>query len=168
VDFGWDRIVDYVNAGAVGVRVTLTPYIGLESAELDVDIAVSDINGYSPQGAPILNTRYLYAYDRLIDNVPYIVGGIKRKEEIKSTAKIPLLGDLPILGWLAGGEQDSATETEIVVVITPKFMLGTESVLETPKEAQLVMDQVEGKEKLPIPINPFGFDQWLLDKEKKL
>ncbi len=179
VDFGWDRVVDYVKAGSVGVRVTIIPFIGQETAEADIDITVSDINGYSPQGAPIIHTRYLYSYARLKDNVPYVLGGIKREETIKNTAKIPLLGDIPVLGWLAGGEQDAAREKEVVIVVTPKFQVfekleGEKEIndvraaagMELSQDAQTVMAQVEGEQELSVPRNPFGFDQWLLDTEK--
>lgn len=165
-EYAFDRLVNYVKSGSVGVRVSILPFVGLESTEAAIDIAVSDVVGHSPQGTPIINTRFLFSYARLQDGVPYVIGGIQRKEEIKSTGKIPLLGDLPVLGWLAGNEQDKARETELVIVLTPQVILSSESKMEMPQEAQTVIAQVEGKEKLSVPTNPFGFDQWLLDSEK--
>ncbi len=165
-EYAYNRVVDYVKSGTVGVRVTLRPYIGLESAEVAVDVAVSDVNGYSPQGSPIINTRFLPSCVRVQDGTPYVLGGITRKEEIKNSNKIPLFGEIPVLGWLFGGEQDSASEEEIVIVMTPHFMLSSQSSMEMPKEAQTVIDQVEKREIVKIPSNPFGFDQWLLDSEK--
>ncbi|MCD6384850.1 hypothetical protein J7M23_03645 [Candidatus Sumerlaeota bacterium] len=165
-EYAFDRVVNYVKSGSIGVRVNILPFVGLESTEAAVDIAVSDVVGHSPQGTPIINTRFLFSYVRMKDGVPYVIGGIKRKEVIKSTGKIPLLGDLPVLGWLAGNEQDKARETELVIVLTPRVILSSESKMEMPQEAETVIAQVEGKEKLRIPTNPFGFDQWLLDSEK--
>jgi type II secretory pathway component GspD/PulD (secretin) len=165
-EYAYNRVVDYVKAGSVGVRVTLKPYIGLESAEVAVDIAVSDVNGYSPMGLPLINTRFLTSYVRVADGVPYVLGGITRKEEVKNSNKIPLLGEVPVLGWLFGGENDAASEEEIVVVMTPHFMLSSQSSMEMPEEAQTVINQVEKREVVKIPSNPFGFDQWLLDSEK--
>lgn len=165
-EYAYNRILNYLKTGSVGVKLNITPYVGLESAEADIDIAVSDVSGFTGTGSPIINTRFLYTYARLKDGVPFILGGITRKSRVQSSGKIPLLGDLPILGWLAGGEQNSARDTELVIVLTPKFIIGSESVLEMPKEAKTVIAQVEGKEPLQIPSNPFGFDQWLLDREK--
>ena len=166
LDYDYSRVLDYVKSGSVGVKVNITPYVGQESAEVDLSIAVSDVNGYSPQGSPIINTRYLNSYVRLKDGVPYMVGGITRKEVVKASNKVPLLGDIPVLGWLFGGEQSSASESEIVIVLTPRFMLDSQSKMEIPEEAQTVIRQVADNARLEIPSNPFGFDQWLLDKEK--
>ncbi len=180
MDAGYDRVLDYVKAGSVGVRANITPFVGQESTEAALDVSVSDVNGYSPQGYPMINTRYVHSYIRLKDGEPYVIGGIKRKETIKSTAKVPFLGDLPVLGWLVGGEQDVVRETELVIVITPKVIIGSDSDLEMAEQADTLRDtgmqlsdetkaviaQANGEAELKIPSNPFGFDQWLLGKEK--
>ena len=51
----------------------------------------------------------------------------------------------------------------MVVVVTPKFEIGAESVRELPEEARTIISQAKGEEEIPQPGIPFGFDQWLLD-----
>jgi hypothetical protein len=165
-EYPYGRQLTYANTGSVGVRLQLTPYIGLESMELAITLDISSLSGYTPQGTPMINVRHADSYVRLANGEPLVIGGLKRVEKVKRSGKVPFLGSLPVVGWVFGGETDGNRETELVIVLKPKVMLSTDSVLEMPQEAKTIMAQVNGEQALPIPKNPFGFDQWLLDKEK--
>jgi hypothetical protein len=54
----------------------------------------------------------------------------------------------------------------VVLVIKPKFILGTASDMEMPQECKTTIALAKGEQKLEIPKTCWGFDQWLLDKEK--
>ncbi len=69
------------------------------------------------------------------DGQTVILGGLIKERAEHSERKIPLLGDIPILGWLfrarASNASASPTKLELMVFITPKVIV-------TPKEADLV------------------------------
>jgi hypothetical protein len=165
-EYPYGRELTYERTGSVGVRVRLTPYVGLESTEMAIIVDISSLSGYTPQGTPMINVRHAESYVRLANGEPYVLGGLKRTENVKRSGKVPFLGSLPILGWVFGGETEANRDTEIVIVLKPKMMLSSDSVLEMPQEAKTIVAQVKGEQALPIPNNPFGYDQWLLDKEK--
>ncbi|GAB4311742.1 MAG: hypothetical protein Kow0059_01990 [Candidatus Sumerlaeia bacterium] len=159
------RLLNYREAGdKVGVRLSLTPYVALESMELDVHMDVSSVNGYTPKGNPILGVRSVSDYVRLVDGQPLVMGGIDRETTVREKNGVPLLHKLPVVGWLFGREVNVKRQTQLVVVVTPQFILGSDSDLEMPQEARTIIGQATGQQALPIPKNPFGFDMWLLDK----
>jgi len=160
------RFVNFVQAGNVGVNVAVLPYIGLESMELALSVGVSNVTGMDANGLPIIDNRSVDTRVRLRDGEPFVIGGLKKMTTVKRTAKVPFLGSIPVLGWIFGSETNTNRESDVVVVVKPKFLIGTESDLAIPTEMQTIIAQAKGEEKLEIPKSSWGFDQWLLDGEK--
>ncbi|MBM4080852.1 MAG: hypothetical protein FJ278_14200, partial [Planctomycetes bacterium] len=158
------RYLNYVIAGnTTGVNVLITPHIGLESMELQISAVVSDVTGFTPQKTPIIESRTVSSLIRLQDGQPFVLAGLRRHEDIKSSAKMPFLGSIPVLGYLFGQATNSKRSTEVVILITPKVTVGAGSTLETPLDVK-TRAQVLGDEPLPLPQNSHGFDMWLLDE----
>lgn len=163
-----DRRLNNRTAGHTGVFLMAVPFVGLVSMELVLDVEVADLNGLAPNGQPIINSRTLSSTVRLLDGEPYVVGGIKRSHIIEETAKAPGLGDLPILGYLFGGENNVNRQSEVVIVVTPHFYLSAQTDVSAPRSVKHLAQVVEGKLGVPLPHNHMGFDQWLLDPDKTL
>jgi hypothetical protein len=150
----------------VGFTLTVNPFIGLETTELVYALTMNDIVGATPSGTPIVRTNSELGSVQLRDGTPICVGGMRRSEDVKSTAKVPLLGSIPILGYLFGGEQNSNRQTELVVVFTPQVVQYNEVQKELARpEDKEVRAQVLKRAKLPMLKTEWGFDQWLLGKD---
>ncbi len=50
---------------------------------------------------------------------PIVISGIIRQEKTRQTNKVPLLGDIPLLGYLFRSQKDTVTNTELVIYIVP-------------------------------------------------
>jgi general secretion pathway protein D len=50
------------------------------------------------------------------------MGGLMRDQKIESESKVPLLGDIPVLGWLFKNKQNSTTKVNMLFFLTPKIM----------------------------------------------
>jgi Bacterial type II and III secretion system protein len=160
------RIVHYREGGdKVGLHLALTPYVALESMEMDVELDVSTVNGYSPQGSPIIGVRHISDYVRLLDGEPFVMGGIDRETTTRNKNGAPILHKLPGLGWAFGAENNAKRNTQIVVVVKPSFMIGADSDKAMPEEAKTLMLQASGESSIEIPKGKWGFDQWLFGKK---
>ena len=148
----------------VGFVMDVKPIIAQVTTQLDIALSLNDVVGLTPGGTPQVRTNALSTTVLVRDGQPICVGGLRRTEDIKNTAKMPILGSIPILGFLFGHETNVQRETEMVVVLTPKIRLGSEADLEmaNPEDA-LVRQQVLRLVKMPVPQTQFGFDQWLID-----
>ncbi len=158
----YDRTLNRRNTGEVGVFVELKPVILKESVEMEVVAEVSSVAGYTPQGLPIINSTETVTKARLQDGSVLVLSGLSRDEQVESKAGMPLLGDLPVLGYLFGGENNINRQKQIVIVIESETETGGSSILENPAEIDTIASQVEGESLPQVPRNPFGFDMWLL------
>jgi len=150
----------------VGFTMEVEPFIGLETTELGYVLFVTNIVGVTPAGTPITRTSATTGNVLLRDGTPICAGGLKRTEEVKSTAKMPILGSIPVLGWLFGGEQEAQRQTEMVVVLTPQVVQFSEIDKElASQEDKSVRAQVAQNAALRLPKSEFGFDQWLLGRD---
>ena len=158
------RRVHVRNAGVATTELTVTPYVGLESMELDLNLEIDDVNGVAPSGLPIINKRVVSSTVRLLDGQPYVIAGIKRTTISKNSGKVPFLGDIPVLGYAFGGETNLKRENRVVITITPHFILATQKSIATAPEVETLKAIVGGRAPLPAPENTPGYDQWLLGR----
>lgn len=85
--------------------------------------SVSAITGtLAVNGYPIIDTREVNTEVELGDGQSLVMAGMLQEEAVKTMSKIPLLGDIPILGALFRSTQDDIKEKELVFFVTPKIV----------------------------------------------
>jgi len=108
----------------VGVKLNFKPEVlenGLISLKID-PAEVSAISGtLSVNGYPIIDSREVRTQVQLKDGESLVLAGLLQQETIKTMSKIPLLGDIPILGALFRSTETDVTEKELVFFITPRL-----------------------------------------------
>lgn len=165
-----NRTVNYSIYGTTattttGLTLEVTPWIGSESTEVQVAVSYRTISGVTPQGIPMINTRALTTRARVRDGEPLVIAGLDREEKVDAYAGIPFLSSIPGFGLVFGGETHSVRKTQLVIVLIPRLITGTSKELATAEDVA-TMKMALGEVRHEIPINPWGFDQWLLDKDK--
>lgn len=111
-----------------GVRLLVTPYTGGQGQVLvDVNAEVSTLSPPDPlTKLPEKSTRTATTIVRIDDGKTIVIGGLNQQENRSVRTKIPVLGDLPLFGpLLFQGHTQTATNTELVVFITPRILSGT-------------------------------------------
>ncbi len=107
----------------VGVSLQIVPYIS-DNGEITVEIQpeVSDVVGTGATGLPLVNKRAVSTKIRVKDGETIVIGGLLQKNESTVRRKIPLLGDIPILGLLFSRTDRRVDEIETVIFITPHIL----------------------------------------------
>jgi general secretion pathway protein D len=107
----------------VGVILTIQPRILSNGyVTLDVDQSANELQGYQNIGntqAPVVNQREAQSTVSVMDGETVILGGIISKQVTSTVNKIPLLGDIPLLGNLFKSTSKDTTKTELLVFMTP-------------------------------------------------
>ncbi len=115
----------------VGINIALTPYIARSQADengkrtigLDItNISASNFIEFTDFNAPITDDNSLSVYIDVEDGQQLIVGGIIRKKQKQVENKVPILGDIPLLGRLFKSTETEVQDTEIVFIITPHII----------------------------------------------
>lgn len=116
--------IQYLDVGLkleVEPDIHLRDEIGLKLA-LEVSSLVSSVKTNNGSQAYQIGTRNFNSALRLKDGETQILAGLINDEDRSSGNRIPLLGDLPVLGRLFGSQNDNRQQTEIVLSITPHLI----------------------------------------------
>ena len=89
-----------------------------EASELDY-ANVLTLNGAS---VPSISTRRADTTVELGDGESFVIGGLVSRSTASNTNKVPLLGDIPVLGVLFKQQEYSQKEKEIAIVVTPRLV----------------------------------------------
>jgi type IV pilus assembly protein PilQ len=116
----------------VGVVLNVKPHLTrdekirlLVEPEFSVQTGNVFTTSTSPYPVPVIDKRRAQT-TLLVDNGRTIVlGGLRKKDVRKALNKIPLLGDIPILGYLFRFEGEDTTNSELVVFVTPWLVKDT-------------------------------------------
>jgi type IV pilus assembly protein PilQ len=112
--------VQYID---VGVKLIVTPVINPDGyITTTMHVERSNIAGLVQNQYPILNNRKVDGILRVKDGDTIVLGGLIDDEVTKNTAKVPLLGDIPILGALFKNVNNTKLHNEIVFLITPHIV----------------------------------------------
>lgn len=109
----------------VGIKLNFAPEVMENgSIALKIDPAeVSTIQGtLQVNGYPIIDTRSVKTFAELKDGESLVMAGLLSDNAIKTMSKIPILGDIPILGALFRSTSDDIEQKELVFFITPKLV----------------------------------------------
>ncbi|MGQ9455208.1 MAG: secretin and TonB N-terminal domain-containing protein [Armatimonadota bacterium] len=71
---------------------------------------------------PVVSSRFTDHVVRVKNGQTIVIGGLIRNDEIEQLRKVPLLGDLPVLGQLFRHTQKTKDETDIVMFITASIL----------------------------------------------
>ncbi len=104
-----------------GVKLRVTPTIKEDNyILLDIHPEVSEVLEYSAStGDPIISQRKVDGAVIVRDNETLMVGGLLRNKSLTVEYKLPILGDLPLLGLLFKKSAVEKVKTEIIIFITP-------------------------------------------------
>ena len=81
-----------------------------------------DFSRLSNTGVPSILKRQAKTEMLVRDGETAVIGGIYSRNSASSTAKVPWLGDIPILGWLFKSRKEADDRTEMLIFITPRIV----------------------------------------------
>jgi pilus assembly protein CpaC len=111
-----------------GVRLEFSPTV-LENGHLLLDITTEvsalDFNTavkVSGFDLPSIDTRKAHTQVELQPNQFLVLGGLKQTETVRVVKKIPILGEIPVLGFFFSSRQTQQTDKDLLVVVTPELI----------------------------------------------
>ena len=115
---------NYIDAG---VTLNMTPWTGGEGEIIvDVQPEISVLSAPDAKtGLPDKSTRRANTTLHVRDGETIIIGGLVQKETMTTRTKVPILGDLPLVGSAFRSRDDRETTTDMVIFITPHILSQT-------------------------------------------
>ena len=104
------------------LKLEVTPQITPEgSVVLEVDVNRDSVGQLTTAGYAI-NTKHVKTQVRVQDGGTVVLGGIFEDSDKNDEAKVPALGDVPVLGWLFRNRQQVRRRSELLVFLTPRVV----------------------------------------------
>ncbi|MDP3787367.1 MAG: secretin N-terminal domain-containing protein [Candidatus Omnitrophota bacterium] len=131
----------------VGTTLRVTPSINADGyITMMIHPEVSSVTSLLDAG-PRITTREADTTVRVKEGETIVLGGLIKQQDDRTRSKIPLLGDLPIIGLLFSKRSIDQSQTELAVFITPR-------ILRSREEAKLYGEKPE--EEVYVNIGPTG------------
>ena len=115
--------------GAIGQNIqrekltldlNVTPHISSnDSVRLEIEQNTKDEGDKDPQLGPTWTERKLKTQVVVHDQESVVIGGLIQEREIYNTSKVPLLGDIPLLGYLFKYTTKTKKKTNLLILLTP-------------------------------------------------
>jgi len=151
----------------VGTLLRVTPWVSPDGwITMNVHPEVSSAEAAAD--GPLITTREADATVRVRDGETIVIGGLIKRQDDRTKGRIPLLGHIPIIGWLFSKAKTDLTSTELVVFITPRIIHTPEKTkaIEATRRAEVSVN-IEGTGER-IVVNQFWKEGRDLEKDEGL
>jgi general secretion pathway protein D len=139
-----DALQDYTNYEYkdVATTLTITPQINqAEVVRLEIGVEVIKLKDLN-QGNPTTFTRTADTTVVIHNKETVVIGGMIGQDTTTGDYKVPLLGDIPLLGWLFKSHGNSQQKTNLFIFITPYIVENPAELAELYHKKRDVMERV--------------------------
>lgn len=154
----YTEVIDTAAGGASALTATEFKEVGVKllvSAVLtdsnDIFLSVNAeqnvTTGESNTEVPIVDTRRARSSLLLKDGEVVMFGGLRRQEKTKEVDQIPIIGDLPVIGWLFKSRHTVVRNSELIVFLAPHIYRGEP----IPSDAMEKFKEITEKPLLTFP-----------------
>jgi len=161
----------------VGLTLRVTPQINEgDTIKLDIEQEVSDVVTITENSGPVTRKRSIKTSVLVDDGGILVLGGLIEEIVDDTQSKVPLLGDIPVLGWLFTSRASTKRKQNLMVFLKPEILrdFNDSAIVTNEKYNYLRAEQIrdededfgllEGAPVLP-PLNPETLEQAPADIE---
>lgn len=145
-----NTVTETVKFKSIGTMLKVTPHVTRDGMlrlriQPEFGVKVGDV-ALAGGAVPIVDTRKVDTIALVQDGQTVVIGGLRKKNVTQQTNKVPLLGDIPLLGLLFRFEGEDVSNSELVIFITPR-------IIEEPVLTEAEKQALEATEFIrPVPI----------------
>ncbi|GBD45003.1 Type II secretion system protein D [bacterium HR40] len=142
-------VVNSVEYRSTGVILRVRPRINSEevvSLEIEQEVSrVVDGQQLRANDNPTIQVRRIQSRVNIASGQTVVLGGLIQDSDSRSREKVPLLGDVPLLGHLFRSTNNEGQRTELLVFLTPK-------IVRSPEDARRVSEELRARMRSFAPL----------------
>jgi type IV pilus assembly protein PilQ len=118
------------NYRKVGTLLQVTPHVTHDgNIRIELNPEQSFVTEWR-ENVPVIDTRTAKTVLLLGSGQTAVIGGLKKSDVTVSETKVPILGSIPLLGTLFRDQISTRTDIELIVLVTPTIIEGSEVVVQ--------------------------------------
>jgi len=134
----------------IGIILRVTPYANKEKKTITLDIhpEVSSVSGsvnFRGIEIPIISSKEVVTNVSIKDGYTLAIGGLLKNEDKASVTKVPILGDIPVLGRLFKHKEKTKTKTNTIIFITAHILKGSKVPITAEANVNIPLTTALGK-----------------------
>jgi general secretion pathway protein D len=130
-------VIQNIDRMDVGIKLTLTPHVNPDGEvlmELNPSIeAITDEGPADQPFTPTISKREVTTTVTVPDKATIAITGLIREDMVQTVNKVPLLGDIPLLGHLFRNTSRQKKRTNLLIFVTPHIVTDMREALEMKK-----------------------------------
>ncbi len=129
-----------------GITLKVKPTInteGLLTLNISQEVSQAQPNKISAIESPLILTRKINTIITAPTDHTIVLGGLIEENKSKTETKVPLAGDIPLLGHLFKGTSESSTKTELIIMLTPKIFSSVDELVKTTEELKKEFQKIK-------------------------
>jgi general secretion pathway protein D len=141
----------------IGISLEITPRINQgDTITLDIKQKVESIDGSVTASDIVTSKREIDTKALIKDDTILVLGGLISDDQSQGTQKVPILGDLPLIGRLFGSETNTRTKKNLMVFIHPVILRDDVRAADVSRKRYEYMQgmQSEAQQKPPSTTSP--------------
>jgi len=139
------------------------PVVTSAATTLTIQAQSVSLIGWESNGEPRLNKTSVETEVQIGNSGKnFVIGGLKKYDVVRGTAGVPLLKDIPVLGWLFSTETESTKRSEVVIIASAEYASSLDPV---PTDVRENLGKIVDDVQLGVtsPVDNLGFEQLGLD-----
>ena len=137
------QVIYTYNYNTVGTTLEVTPHINQDNfVTMTVHQNVSKITATTYFGAPVLDNRDAVTSVRVKDGETMVLGGIMTDQTVVTENKVPILGDIPLIGFLFNSSDTITQKNELLIFLTPHIIDNAKESGDTIRSMERRMEKI--------------------------
>lgn len=120
-----------------GITLKVKPTInteGLLTLNITQEVSQAQTNTISAIESPVILLRKINTSITAPSGHTIVLGGLIEENKSSSEVKVPIIGDIPLLGHLFKNKTEGVTKTELIIMLTPKILSTTDELLKITED----------------------------------
>lgn len=118
-------VIQNIERMDVGIKLTLTPHVNPQNdITVELNPSIEAVVDQGPSGAfsPTIARREVSTTVTVPDRATVVISGLMREDSIEVISKIPILGDIPLLGFLFRNTSTQKQKSNLLIFVTPTIV----------------------------------------------
>ncbi|MEQ9363884.1 MAG: secretin N-terminal domain-containing protein [Leptospirales bacterium] len=147
-----------------GIKLKFTPYVNADDRiGIDLFSEITTIEGGQTAATnPTFNKRNIKTFVNVNNKQTIVIGGLVFTEKLQAVAKVPLLGDIPLIGHLFRRTTHNVRRTNLMLFITPHILSNSQAadgITKYKRREQLKAQRERHNEVILWPEEPIDTDR---------